>query len=92
MEHNTLWFKRKIFGWGWTPVTWEGWAVIAMYVVALVNLAMFAGNHARSGGEFLMHFFPTILVLTIFMTIICYAKGEKPKWQMGNQTKDTSHE
>jgi len=22
------WFKRKLFGWGWTPVTRQGWAVV----------------------------------------------------------------
>ena len=23
-----LWFRAKSYGWGWTPITWQGWAVL----------------------------------------------------------------
>lgn len=26
------WFAPKLFGWGGTPVTWQGWAVTALFV------------------------------------------------------------
>ena len=30
------WFgPRRVPGWGWTPVTWQGWAVIAVFIVAI---------------------------------------------------------
>ena len=31
------WFKPKAFGYGATPVTWQGWAVVAGFV-ALVGI------------------------------------------------------
>jgi hypothetical protein len=33
------WFGPKSFGWGWTPVTWEGWVVVIgiVAVIAVVS-------------------------------------------------------
>lgn len=27
------WFRRKTLGLGWTPCTWQGWAVVLGFVV-----------------------------------------------------------
>ena len=39
---NGYWFKRKLYGWGWTPVKWQGWLVIFIWVVfftlAIINM------------------------------------------------------
>lgn len=32
------WFTAKKFGWGWTPSSIEGWAVMALYLIALLGL------------------------------------------------------
>lgn len=29
------WFGRKKFGWGWGPASWQGWLVMAAYVVVI---------------------------------------------------------
>jgi hypothetical protein len=39
------WFRPKSFGYGWTPITWEGWAVtLGSMIVAMaaVLAAVFA--------------------------------------------------
>jgi hypothetical protein len=38
------WFRRRTFGYGWTPITWEGWLVTLGLCIALVaiNLAVVA--------------------------------------------------
>ena len=80
------WFKRKLYGWGWTPVTWQGWLVIVLYI-AFVSLlvhsreASIPGN-PDSGSNFLVFGLP-LLVATILLIWIAYKKGEKPKWQWG---------
>lgn len=77
-----VWFKRKLFGWGWTPVTWQGWLVIAIYVglLALFALTIDENSPAR---EIALTFILPSLFLTILLIRICYRKGEKPKWQWG---------
>jgi hypothetical protein len=39
---NPYWFKPKVFGYGASPTTWEGWLVVVGYcaVVGLVTLMM----------------------------------------------------
>jgi hypothetical protein len=33
------WFGPRRFGWGWSPVTWQGWVVVAVYVALLIAVA-----------------------------------------------------
>ncbi len=83
-EH--YWFKRKIWGWGWVPATWQGWFVTLLYV-ALVSALVLTREEAvsgnpDSGSNFLVFGLP-LLVLTSIFIFIAYKKGEKPKWQWG---------
>ncbi len=80
------WFKAKPFGWGWTPVTWQGWVVILVYVASIVALVSMReeaipGN-PDSGSNFLVLGGP-VIVLTVLLIFICYKKGEKPHWNWG---------
>lgn len=38
MNHPRHWFGPKRFGYGWSPRTWEGWAVVALFIAGLVLL------------------------------------------------------
>ncbi len=83
-EH--YWFKRKIWGWGWTPATWQGWLTTFIYIALVIGLALMReeaipGN-PDSGSNFLVFGLPIIL-LTVLFIYIAYKKGEKPRWQWG---------
>jgi hypothetical protein len=79
---NKLWFRAKMFGWGWFPISWEGWAVTALYVIALIPYAREASKQ-HSASDFLINFAIPFIVNTIFLLIICYARGERPRWRWG---------
>ena len=79
---NRYWFKRKLYGWGWTPATWQGWLVLLVYVVA-ISLFSFTIDKNSSVSEIMFTFVLPIVLLTIALIRICYKKGEKPKWQWG---------
>ena len=36
------WFGPKRYGWGLTPISWQGWALTGAYVVAVFVLATVA--------------------------------------------------
>lgn len=72
------WFKRKQYGWGWTPASWEGWIVMLAYVAGVLY---FFRNADAQALPFIM--------LTAALIIICFVKGEAPKWQWGNRDSDT---
>ena len=84
------WFKAKLYGWGWTPAKWQGWLVILVYVALILILVLTRENdipgNPDSGSNFLTFALP-IIVLTILLIIICYKKGEKPRWQWGPPKK-----
>ena len=36
--NRPIWFKRKTYGYGWTPATWQGWLIIAVWIgLVLLN-------------------------------------------------------
>lgn len=85
------WFKRKTFGWGWVPVTWQGWAVIGLWLVAVLLFA-FTLNENSSPREVAFTFILPLVFLTGLLIRVCYKKGEKPRWQWGIPKKDDQKE
>jgi hypothetical protein len=39
------WFERKRYGYGWVPISWQGWSVAVLYGIALAALLFAAPNH-----------------------------------------------
>jgi hypothetical protein len=80
MENNKqLWFKRKRYGWGWTPASWQGWVTILVYM-ALVILNAVRTVHDPSFVPFVLQ----TIALSIVLLFISMIKGEKPRWQWGD--------
>jgi hypothetical protein len=79
-----LWFKRKLFGWGWTPVTWQGWTVIGVYVLLVLLLALTLDDQSPT-REVAFTFVIPVAILTSLLIRIAYKKGEKPRWQWGKE-------
>jgi Na+-translocating ferredoxin:NAD+ oxidoreductase RnfD subunit len=72
-----LWFKQKNYGWGWTPSSWEGWVVTMVYASAIVlGLQVFPKK-----SDFWFYF----ILLTVVLILVCFKKGEKPKWSWGKR-------
>lgn len=89
------WFKRKIYGWGWTPARWQGWAVMIVYLACIFALVFIRedyipGNN-MSGSNFLTFALP-IIVLSILLIFVTYKKGEPPKWTWGLKDSDRNKE
>ena len=80
---NNLWFKRKLYGWGWTPVKWQGWVVILAYILILFILFKDVDPEVNTFKENLIPVFLLFIILTVILIGICYKKGESPKWQWG---------
>ena len=62
------WFGPRRIGWGFTPVTWQGWAVTAAYVVAVFALAVTLASSQP-------YIFWTLLVLaTVAFFLVAFLK------------------
>jgi hypothetical protein len=81
-----IWFKRKRYGWGWYPATWQGWLVIAGFFAVMLLAGWLVGRWA--GGDdalFARVFAPVAFVLTAITVLISWRKGESPRWQWGGR-------
>lgn len=80
------WFKRKLYGWGWVPARWQGWVVVATFIVIVVASGLEMSARDEGGepttGE-LGWFFARILIAVVALIVVCYKTGEKPRWMWG---------
>ena len=82
-----LWFKRKLYGWGWVPVRWQGWVVIILFVVITIWNFQRIDAVQHSGSDTLINFIPQTFILVLILLAICWKKGESPKWMWGREKK-----
>lgn len=79
---ESYWFKRKLYGWGWVPVKWQGWLVIVIGI-AILEVGVYIGE---------THNAPEAVVIAAILMVgliffFGFWKGEKPRWQWGSDKK-----
>ncbi|MEO7904693.1 MAG: hypothetical protein ABIR91_02775 [Candidatus Saccharimonadales bacterium] len=81
--------KRRRYGYGWTPTTWQAWVLIGAQLAIILTAAMTlpAKPAQPSAGE-LIRF--TIIGGSALTTIILisYLLGPSPKWRWGKKGTD----
>ena len=84
-KHNPegYWFKRKLYGWGWTPVRWQGWLTLLIYIIFIVLIFSRIDENSHSASDTLINFALPFIILSTILIYICYKTGESPKWQWG---------
>jgi uncharacterized membrane protein YhaH (DUF805 family) len=81
-EMKEIWFPAKKYGFGWgLPITWQGWAVLLVYVLLITTGSVMLSNSSKN----IIWLLPYILILTILFIFICLKKGEKAEWRWGNK-------
>lgn len=88
---DQLWFHARRYGWGWEPVTWQGWVAMAIYLALLLGwLGYYIFAAVQSGHEITigLHFvsladlLPPLALTAVFLAV-CWIKGERPRWRWG---------
>lgn len=88
-----LWFRVKRYGWGWYPVTWEGWSITLVYAVLLGvsvgRVSNYAIGHSVESASSLIVPVTLHLLWIAFLIgtllFICVKTGEKPEWNWGDK-------
>lgn len=72
------WFKRKLYGWGWTPAKWQGWVVTLAFVVYIFLAAsVFVPKNSP------VEFFVSLAIGILIFLFIAFKTGESPRWSWG---------
>lgn len=86
MNERTLWFKAKTYGWGWTPASWQGWVVLLCYLAVTFVLVFFcAPEKGEESLNQVVGFAAAVGLPTLILLIICFYKGERPRWRWGEK-------
>jgi polyferredoxin len=86
-ERKKFWFKRKRYGWGWYPATWQGWVVVLVWVF-IFTLILDKFSRDADLPRLLISF----AIITFALIFLSYKKGEKPKWQWGEKENEKNSE
>ena len=80
---SRYWFRAKRYGWGWgLPLTWQGWATLATFVASSV-----AGGLLFPPRKALPAFIACVVVLSGLLLVVCWLKGEPPRWRWGDDDR-----
>ena len=81
MSAKQYWFPAKKYGWGWgMPLCWQGWCVLAAYVIPVIAAAMFKLPDREPALFWLMFALQTLVYF-----VMCWWKGEPPQWRWGTK-------
>ena len=92
-KQKRYWFKRKRYGWGWVPVTWQGMAVIGVYLaLILIGAASLLDEAEESYSAEVGVFMIAVFILTVQLILVAYKRGPAPKWRWGKSAGDNPDE
>jgi hypothetical protein len=85
---NKYWFKPKRYGYGFYPITWEGW-LFTLVLLLLVFISAYLNNFivkadTRDGLRFLLD---VILITSVFTCLFKDKVKFGLRWQWGNKNK-----
>ncbi len=79
------WFKPKRYGYGATPVTWEGWAVTLGTVLGMVAVSLYLRLAAKSlGALVLLLAFDAAAIAVLWIVSRRKTDGEW-RWRWGDR-------
>ena len=77
-----IWFKAKLYGWGWTPATWQGWLAMVVYIVVIEASTLgLLWRHVSTGR--VIAAIAVGVAATVGLGILCYRRGDPPRWRWG---------
>jgi hypothetical protein len=80
-SHEQQWFRARNYGWGWTPNTWQGWAVLLVWAVFFIwNTLRISAITDANRIELPVLIVEQILSVLILLWV-AYLKGGPPRWR-----------
>lgn len=78
-DDGQYWFPAKRYGWGWGPPTkWQGWVILGVWMAVIAAAAI------RLMPAHIVAFLSIVMVMVGLLMLICYMKGEPPRWRWGD--------
>ena len=83
---TTYWFKPKRYGYGATPVTWQGWAVTGAAVIVIVAMSAVMVSFRAQGFWAWLPFIVVDVIVIAVLLIVCRNKTDGEwRWRWGDR-------
>ena len=80
------WFKPKRYGYGATPVTWQGWALTGGAVAVIVVAALLLlHNGEKSAGAWIAFFAIEVVVIAVLWIVSRRKTDGEWRWRWGDR-------
>ena len=88
------WFKRRRYGYGWIPTTWQGWLTIVVFIVTVIGSGLALGITSDNDPDSpkVATYLAIVFISIVILALISNIKGPKPKWRWGKQPEDNPEE
>lgn len=87
------WFKRRLYGYGWVPVTWQGTVITVVPLLAIIGLTyLYLTDEGDPTPRGTFCYLATIVLLVGVLVGLSYLTGPKPKWRWGRKPTDNPGE
>lgn len=88
MPEQKHWFKARKYGWGWRPVSWQGWTALLSCFAVIGGAAwlLLSGTDPETVPvSRLIIFFAITAASIAALTALSYRHGESPRWRWGDK-------
>jgi len=66
-----IYFRRKQYGYGWYPASWQGWLITGIFILLIIFASFLP----------LPYSIISCIILAFLLIFIAYKTGETPRWQ-----------
>jgi O-antigen/teichoic acid export membrane protein len=82
---TTYWFRPKRYGYGATPISWEGWAVMAVGVVVIAASTLMLVRHTALDQWFWVAIVVDVVTIVALLAVSRRKTDGEWRWRWGDQ-------
>jgi hypothetical protein len=90
---KNYWFKRRRYGYGWTPVKPQGWLMLIGFLAIIIGSI---ASLDKVPMDLFVEFLISVIILCILslfvLLLVVRKKGPTPKWRWGKSPSDNPDE
>lgn len=88
-NENKYWMKRRRYGWGWTPTSWQGWLLLLLQgVVVIAAATQLPPKPAEPSLGQLVKFFVILISAVATLVLVSSRTAPAPHWRWGKKSTD----
>jgi hypothetical protein len=78
------WFRPKRYGYGATPITWQGWLLTLLFVALLAGIMKMLQSGLAGGAAHLIALVATVAATALFIWISWKKTDGAWRWRWGS--------